>query len=777
MKMRMIVAVMAASAMTAAYGVKVHDTVNKSDARWMSTGCKYENAFPSAGSVGIWTRNISESASPAVLVGCTHVNQDAYPGQGFMLCIKDEKVNFRIVGSKAGGSLEDKSIVAADSAALLNDGSWHFFMGTFDIALGKMRLYVDGGLAAQDDIAISGVTPSRCMTLSCCGKATEATVREKEDYGAAFKGLFAEVSLWNRALSAEDVSTLNTRRAFPWEDGLIGYWPLANDDKNWAVNAVTRADGSRPDAMFYFGSTVEDADFFAFDMPSGKFVVSPEWSVAHGYTMSEGATFDTIADPATNIQAAVNAATSGQTVYVLPGTYPLESAIGITNKNLTLTSWDLDTAAPSRDATILDGQLRTRVLDVYNNSSNYKITVRGFTVTNGANIAVYLAGGNPSQTLATALQKNNFLEDCRVTGSVRTDAGESAIYVSRLGVVTNCVVSGNRAANGTVIGWTSDYSTQVSYIGKDYKFMRVTITDCDIEDNVNAGNSSTGLGGTNCAIVDRCRFRRNYNTAYNKAVYSPGTGSSVFDCVFEDTPGSASAAVRPERIFNIGGAQMRCVVSNCIFRGNSATGYVIACLDGTPVAKVWNTTITNNTADMATLIGCMEVRNSLIAGKGTGIGVQSHNTPGFLFENTTITDFANGVYVANTVTNVIVNSILWGNTTDISFRKGYSSSLYITNSTVGIIGTHTTLEENIVNRYIANPWFTDTEHGDYTLRRNSPCREKGVMLDWMTTGSLDLGGNPRVVDRSGIPFSVGACPDLGCYEIQERAMGMVIIFR
>ena len=26
----------------AAYGVKVHDTVNHNDSRWMSTGCKYE---------------------------------------------------------------------------------------------------------------------------------------------------------------------------------------------------------------------------------------------------------------------------------------------------------------------------------------------------------------------------------------------------------------------------------------------------------------------------------------------------------------------------------------------------------------------------------------------------------------------------------------------------------------------------------------------------------------------------------------------------------------
>ncbi len=773
-KLARLAALLLAGVCGAAYGVKVHNTVNCGDPRWMSTGCKYENAFPSAGSVGIWTKNISECTTYSDLVGCTHVNQLSHPGEGFMLFIEGGQVKFRVVGSTAGGSQAVKDIAATSSADLLNDGSWHFFMGTFDILAGKTYLYVDGELAASGDITISSLTPSRCLTASICGNTTEATVAEKDNYSAGYKGLFAEISLWNRALSAAEVATLNTRRAKPWENGLIGYWPLADDNKNWALNAVTRADGSRPDAMFYYGSTVEDADFFDFDMPSGKFVVSPEWSAANGYTMAEDATFTSIVDPATNIQAAVNAAASGETVYVLPGTYPLETAIGITNKFLTLTSWDMDIAAPNRDATILDGQLRTRVLDVCNSSANYKIVIRGFTVTNGANCAVYLLGGNPSQTLATALQKNNFLENCRVTGSVRTDAGTSAVYISRLGVVTNCVISGNRAANGCAIGWTTDYSdSHVNYIGKDYMFKRVTFTDCDIEDNVNAGKSNTALSGTNCGIIDRCRFRRNYNTGYNTAVYVAPTGTSLFDCIFEDTPGAAADAIRPERIFSIGGGHA--VVSNCIFRGNSAVNYLFACLDSPPSAKVWDVVVTNNTAGTA-LMGRMQVRNSLVVGNGTGQGVWSHNQPGFIIENTTITGFGNGVYVPQPVTNVFVNSIVYGNTKDISFNST-SSSLYVTNSVIGNIPTHTALVEEFVNRYTFDPLFTDAAHGDYTLMRYSPCREKGMMLDWMTADKLDLAGLPRVVDAFGIPFSAVALPDLGCYEIQDFVRGTILSFK
>jgi len=49
------------------------------------------------------------------------------------------------------------------------------------------------------------------------------------------------------------------------------------------------------------------------------------------------------------------------------------------------------------------------------------------------------------------------------------------------------------------------------------------------------------------------------------------------------------------------------------------------------------------------------------------------------------------------------------------------------------------------------------------------------MLGWMTDGSTDLLGNPRVVDRDGKAFTAAALPDLGCYEIQERLPGFMMI--
>ena len=58
---------------------------------------------------------------------------------------------------------------------------------------------------------------------------------------------------------------------------------------------------------------------------------------------------------------------------------------------------------------------------------------------------------------------------------------------------------------------------------------------------------------------------------------------------------------------------------------------------------------------------------------------------------------------------------------------------------------------------VDDPLFSDADQGDYSLQRNSPCRNKGVWRDWMD-GALDLYGNPRVRGR----------PDIGAAEFSGR---------
>lgn len=773
---RSVIAIFAATFALSVSAVNVNDTVNINDSRYMTTGCKYSGTFITGGTAGIWVKNITDYKKPSCLLGNRHINP-GYVEQGLLLCLDDTgNFAFRLTGTLPGGATNTTYITAAGTSGLINDGDWHFVMGTFDYATGKMRLYVDGAEKSSADITITAMEPFRCLGVACLATEAEVTAVECDPlkYGCAFKGLFSEVSIWNRALSAAEVATLYTRRAIPWENGLVGYWPIAGDTLNWAVNAKTREDGSRANALFYYRETCSDDLFF--DMPSGLFVVPPAWAREHSYTQPEGATFTSFVDPATNIQDAVLAAASGNTVHVLAGTYLLESPIAITNKNITLASLDISSGTPSRDATILDGQARTRVVDVFNNAS-YKVVVHGFTITNGTGIAVWMEGGNPSQTYETAISKNNYLVNCRVTCSTRPDGGISSIYISRLGVVTNCIVNANHSSTGAAVGWTTDYADQQLYPGLDYLFRRVSFIDCTIEDNVCEGTGSAALGGTNCAIFDRCVFRRNYNVGGTADIpYKMPKCSSVYNCTFEDTPGNESAP-SPASILKFYG---KSAMSNCVVRGCRAKSYLVDSHsdgdgDSTIHAKIHTAAITNNTSGIATLMGTAELRNSLLAGNGSETAVWVYNYPGIVSENTTVVGYSKAFVLRNiAMTNVLVNSIIYGNATSLDGGGG-TARLYVTNSIVAGLASYSVADQELVNKWSFDPKFSDAEHGDWRLRANSRARERGVVLDWLKV-SLDLGGNPRIANLKGAAHVPDALPDLGCFECVERVPNGMMIF-
>jgi len=105
------------------------------------------------------------------------------------------------------------------SAGKVSSGSWRHFAGTFDGEYQK--LYIDGNLAA-----------SKRPGFKALGAGSDNLAIGKPYAGADsyFKGTIAEVRLYSKALSSEEVESLYNRKIPEAEnEEMIGYWPLAGD--------------------------------------------------------------------------------------------------------------------------------------------------------------------------------------------------------------------------------------------------------------------------------------------------------------------------------------------------------------------------------------------------------------------------------------------------------------------------------------------------------------------------------------------------------------------
>ncbi len=102
-------------------------------------------------------------------------------------------------------------------------GEWHFYTAVWDSSSLTRRLYIDSALKAED--AGTGTTkPNVNFTMVYNG------------YAGYFRGSLAEIGLWNKALTEDEIKTAMWNR--PEGDALadcIAYWPL--DDGSQAPTA------------------------------------------------------------------------------------------------------------------------------------------------------------------------------------------------------------------------------------------------------------------------------------------------------------------------------------------------------------------------------------------------------------------------------------------------------------------------------------------------------------------------------------------------------------
>jgi len=86
------------------------------------------------------------------------------------------------------------SFVTATAVNILNLNEWNFVLGTYEKATGKLRLYVNGTLAAET---------TYIMTIQT--NAYDIYVGDAHMTGVAFEGMIDEVRIWNRALEAQEI--------------------------------------------------------------------------------------------------------------------------------------------------------------------------------------------------------------------------------------------------------------------------------------------------------------------------------------------------------------------------------------------------------------------------------------------------------------------------------------------------------------------------------------------------------------------------------------------
>ena len=129
------------------------------------------------------------------------------------------------------GCSDDNENTVVVSTTHIDDGSWHLV--TYDVTATNESLYIDGELQASKTSTPAGLPRNSCFGGGGCWG------------GVYFKGFLDDVRVYNRALSASEVSDLyyaTGGTAGDTTSGLVGWWKL--DDGSGTTAADSSGDGN-----------------------------------------------------------------------------------------------------------------------------------------------------------------------------------------------------------------------------------------------------------------------------------------------------------------------------------------------------------------------------------------------------------------------------------------------------------------------------------------------------------------------------------------------------
>lgn len=450
---------------------------------------------------------------------------------------------------------------------------------------------------------------------------------------------------------------------------------------------------------------------------------------------------------------------AGSTVLVMNGHYNIGESI--TFKNASAGSLTIRSVNPKTGETDFGGAIFDARKDNPDNSvrlfeANREITFYGCQLVNGR------AEGNGGAALGTihaydCVISNNYASgDGGAIGS--TWGGVCA------GVFSNCLFASNQA------------KSQYAGGGAFFAFTGApSFYDCVFSNNVASAGSGSAMhvkqGCENLAI-ERCAFAANAGADVRKAVVFVGDGVAVThpvtDCLFVGNSG-----------ISLSGAQTP--LSRCVFAQNTCDQPLAT------QALVENCIVTNNTCSFfscnAAIVG--NLRNCLVADNhfNDAIFRMHASYPAVCrISNCTFTkNAAQYFYLLDGSPNEsqglsMTNTVFYGNTLSKTFGSLAGCTSGFANNCTDDASLQELTASSGGGLVVGDPKFMDALAGDFRIGRKSSCREKALTLGWMTDGAVDLAGNPRVLDRNG-RVSLGASPDIGCYECDEWTPGMAIFVR
>jgi len=386
---------------------------------------------------------------------------------------------------------------------------------------------------------------------------------------------------------------------------------------------------------------------------------------------------------------------------------------------------------------------------------------------NGPEVTVISGAGN--HHIFTLTHEQAFITGLTITNGFTSNNNSGGGMWMNAGVVSNCVLAGNRAA---------------AYGGGIY-CENGLVTHCKFY-----GNSANNGGGIYCGggLVSNCHFEQNGGT------YGAGVA------LFNDAVGLFESIVCNNLANSTGGGiymkNSTGMVYNCHVYSNTAAGTRGGGIHlNESGGHLENLAVYGNRTESIGSYNCnggggiwahslntqkILIRNALIYNNysyESAGGIYSYSSS--IIENSTIVSnyaacmnsetYAGGggiaLYNSASSTNTIRNCIIQfndcaNNADNWQFRtsKGYTA---YTNNCMGPGKIYNTIyalpPANCGgSNFSDDPLFVDRESNDWHLQQGSPCIDAGIEQDWMAN-AFDLDGHPRL---DWLRRTV----DLGCYE-------------